>query len=935
MNQNILLNMRKKSIARIEKSSLSMERCLHLLDGEAKNIYVMDRGRFTGYAIDRSSCQNSFVTQNKNFAWQPMAVSVAAIKEKAFMDLTHEEQTAHLQRMLVRYPQQEEFPMLDESGEIVSVIEKEREHSSIDWHNSSFPEKLRPYEKIYLSSLGNDNLLGFYLCYRKDVPMEVLSQENMTEAFSGNGIVVFEEDCLPDVKKECLLEAARYQAMLEEQQRKQAEEEARKKREEEERVKREEAEKKRAKEIKKHLPVVRIAPKWASIREDQLLGSSRLIEFFDEGYYSVSIVDAEGRFKYVVYLHEFKQSFPKKNYRIHPEMYVESEDDEESLKWKLAEKLVGTEFQEIPILRDGKIVALGRYSFYFDSEGRWLERQVYRYHWDWIDENVAREFFADRRKILISSEQGYLKGFRERFSQWLDITVYEDSVLAKALAGEYDLMICGMDAYEVLHMGRVVVHQLFTMLLIETVRRWLAERGILLYLFRNDQPVPEIKKRISKLGELIGGEEQWLRDGEQRYFIADRGYGFDQALKKEKRQANLHAGRRCTLEASNDLENCSRIYFYGNCTAIGDGSYSPDKTIESYLQRKLNDKGLKYQVINCGNGGLVDIDGLAINWLYKLMDTPMRCGDVVIVTNIRLAHLYRGGNMEYAPKQIHSLLPPFAAKENLDKKCFWEPHLGHLNVVGQEIAADYIFGIIQKDLRNRNHLDKRKSFSLAHPVPWKDESKLGDWLKKLSFLSPHHDETSGAVILRADPFTKGHLHLLQQAVDSCKHLFVFLVEGEDALLPAENRKKLIESCTKNMPVTLVPALGNCMRDRLSFILAFWRIYTNGVEPFDPVDDTYTFARYIASELNIKMRFFGEEPFDEFKRRYSILKREILTEEGIEYVEIPRMRLPDGRDIITAEVREIWKKDGWRACMDYLPEETAGVLEEQDAAKKGR
>ena len=96
--------------------------------------------------------------------------------------------------------------------------------------------------------------------------------------------------------------------------------------------------------------------------------------------------------------------------------------------------------------------------------------------------------------------------------------------------------------------------------------------------------------------------------------------------------------------------------------------------------------------------------------------------------------------------------------------------------------------------------------------------------------------------------------------------------------------------------------------------------------FDPVDDTYTFARYIAPILNIRRRFVGEEPFDTFKHRYNILKHEILLEEGIEWVEIPRFKLADGRDVITSKVREIWKKEGWQACRDYLPEEEIRLLE---------
>ena len=392
MSQNTVWDIRSRAIAKIEKSRLSMERCLMLLDGGTRNVFLMEKGRFSGYAINGEACRKGFSVRNGNASWEPQPVPVAAILSRTFEDLSKEEQVTELQGLIAMYPTQEEFPLLDESMDIVSVIGKKQEQMQIDWHKAAFPEEILPYGKFYLSSLGSENLLGFYLRYQKEVPMEVLSQENLSEAFLGAGVLVYEKDFFPEGKKECLPEAVKHQALLEAarqekaaeaERQKQAEEEKARKQVEEEarRAKEAEEEQKKAAEIEKHLPIVRIAKEWASLKEDQLADASRLVEQFDKGYYSVSILDAKGKFQSLVCRHEFRKDFPGKGYKFHPELYVEFEEDEEILKRKLARRFIGTDLREIPILKDGKIVALGRHSVYFDSMGRWDSRQVLNLDW--------------------------------------------------------------------------------------------------------------------------------------------------------------------------------------------------------------------------------------------------------------------------------------------------------------------------------------------------------------------------------------------------------------------------------------------------------------------------------------------------------------------------------------------------------------------------
>ena len=189
-------------------------------------------------------------------------------------------------------------------------------------------------------------------------------------------------------------------------------------------------------------------------------------------------------------------------------------------------------------------------------------------------------------------------------------------------------------------------------------------------------------------------------------------------------------------------------------------------------------------------------------------------------------------------------------------------------------------------------------------------------------------ERFGAIILRSDIITKGHIYLIQEASTKCDKVYVFYMCDDDKSFGFLNRKTLLETYSREN----INFISYSIYNRNSYEWSFYRdrfISRGLMREFDPVDDTYTFARYIAPRMGITKYFVGEEPFDKIARAYNTIRREILTEEGVEYIEIPRLKLEDGRDIITEQVRELWKSEGWRACRDYLPEEICRILEEEE------
>ncbi len=632
--------------------------------------------------------------------------------------------------------------------------------------------------------------------------------------------------------------------------------------------------------LKRMLQLVHITDQWACVQENELSDMARLIEKFDEDYRTVSVVDEKGRFKKLINKYQFRKDFPRKDYRCEEKLYLEYDEDTERLKWKLADLFWNTPRSEIPILRDGKIVALGRRTFYFDTKGRWEPKQVHRIRWNLIDENVAREYFAVRKKILISSEHGVLKGFREAFSALVDIDVYKDDLLDKLVAREYDLVISASDVFQALSLEERQAYQVYAVLLSETIRRWFQERGVGLHYFSNEGRSPGKEKKFSNKLELIGGTIGYLREGEESYFIPGRN-AYDNSLPEKQRQANYHAGRRCVKEAKSLTGNS--IYFFGPCTAIGYATYSPDNTIESALQSKLNDENLDYHVINCGTEGVFHVSSM--NALYRIMDTPVRSGDHIVVL-MDPSGLW-GKDAGAFPVRVRDLNEPFVAGDNGRNIYFVNDLLAHMNTAGYKIAAEYIFEKIRADLSSKITLksgDVYQSFFSAHALPMSRNSVIDNWLNGLP-QKKSLPSGAGAIIIRTDMLPNEYMYLIHEAFKRCSYLYVFLVEDKGTIRSIESMHEVLDMCTKDYPVCVL-SLGKYAQDAYMWYMSVGWFMSKPPEEFDPVFDTHTFARYIAPRLGIRKYIVTGDESDKFERRYNILRREIISEEGLEWAEIP-------------------------------------------------
>ena len=258
---DIVLRLRAYPIAVVRSEEVNVYRCLQFLDWKCKNIYLVDRnGRYNGFALTITEIQAGWEQCDGNYIWQANPINIESIPERIIKEYSREQQKEYFKIILKKFPLQEEFPVVSENGKIVYVIGKQEESIRIDWEKCSLPKELQGERKIYISSSGNDNLTWFYRKYHRKIKIEFLSHKNINEAIK-NGLIVYETDGLPKCNKINLSKAVKHQEIVKAEIARKAAEEA-EKREKEEKAK------KHKKELRKIIPCVHIAKKYAAIMEN-------------------------------------------------------------------------------------------------------------------------------------------------------------------------------------------------------------------------------------------------------------------------------------------------------------------------------------------------------------------------------------------------------------------------------------------------------------------------------------------------------------------------------------------------------------------------------------------------------------------------------------------------------------------------------------------
>lgn len=375
---------------------------------------------------------------------------------------------------------------------------------------------------------------------------------------------------------------------------------------------------------------------------------------------------------------------------------------------------------------------------------------------------------------------------------------------------------------------------------------------------------------------------------------------------------NTMGGHRVTCDQPDNY--LRTIFIVGGCEVFGVGVKDCD-TIASNLQQMCGDFFPKQKILveNYGYFLCEAQDARGEEELKILEGLPVREGDIVLCDfgySDTLPHIEIGG----AARRPHDY-----------GEIFFDDY--HYTREGYQLIAKRIFDALQQQKFFSDVFSGGKcivSPSNQYPFNTEERKELEAYKKILmEFYDSMFSLRIGAIVMNCNPFTLGHRYLIEQALEQCHHLIVFLVQEDQSFFPFAERLSLVDKGIADLEdVTVIPS-GRFMISTLTFSEYFNKSDIQE-RVIDSSLDVMLFAKEIAPCLDISVRFAGEEPYDNVTRQYNQTMRNVLPKYGIDFVEIPRLEL-DGSAVSASRVRELLKEKEFKSIARLVPKTTYDYL----------
>lgn len=189
-----------------------------------------------------------------------------------------------------------------------------------------------------------------------------------------------------------------------------------------------------------------------------------------------------------------------------------------------------------------------------------------------------------------------------------------------------------------------------------------------------------------------------------------------------------------------------------------------------------------------------------------------------------------------------------------------------------------------------------------------------------------------AIVMNANPFTKGHQALVRRAAAENDAVLIFVVEEDRSAVPFPDRLAMVRAGTADLKNVRVVLGGKYIISAATFPTYF----THGEDQVLAQTrlDATLFATRIAPRLGIATRYVGEEPYCRTTAAYNQALLDILPKAHIAVNLVPRLTADGeaGGEVISAStVRELIVKNDWHRLAYFLPETTLAYLRDPEHA----
>lgn len=197
------------------------------------------------------------------------------------------------------------------------------------------------------------------------------------------------------------------------------------------------------------------------------------------------------------------------------------------------------------------------------------------------------------------------------------------------------------------------------------------------------------------------------------------------------------------------------------------------------------------------------------------------------------------------------------------------------------------------------------------------------WIAKVKDNLPEKKGLRGSMVVNCNPMTLGHKYLIDVAIVRVSDLLIFVVEEDSSVFPFIDRFNIIKGELKDYKNVHVIKGGPYIISRGTFPTYFIKKKDEMLDIYTELDGSI-FAKKIAKDLKIDIRFFGEEPTDIVTLNYNNTLKNILEDNEIG-VDIINRKILDKTIISASKVRKLIGENKLHEAYKFLPKSTINYL----------
>ncbi len=208
-----------------------------------------------------------------------------------------------------------------------------------------------------------------------------------------------------------------------------------------------------------------------------------------------------------------------------------------------------------------------------------------------------------------------------------------------------------------------------------------------------------------------------------------------------------------------------------------------------------------------------------------------------------------------------------------------------------------------------------------------------DYVSYLEVIrSKNNYDKVAAIVVNCNPFTKGHLYLIEKAAAESDLLYLIVVEEDLSVFPFNIRWELIKEGISHLDNIIMVKGGHYVVSGATFPSYFLKsAKTDAIIENQAELDIRIFCKYVVKTLGINCRFVGTERDCQTTAAYNRAMHKILPQYGVDVFEIERKKMEScGSCISASRIRDAIREDRLESVLDRLPESTQRFLLSEEA-----